>query len=329
MKRLEGKNILIVGGAGYIGSHMSAFLSDMNYTPVVLDDLSTGHRDAVLNAEFIEGSIADSDLLDHLFQNYSFDAVMHFASFIQVGESVKFPEKYYQNNVANTLNLLSAMLKHKINKFIFSSTAAVYGEPQYTPIDENHPIKPINPYGHSKNMVEQMLADFMYAYGLQYAVLRYFNAAGADPKGRLSERHFPETHLIPIILEAANGQREAVTVYGEDYPTPDGTCIRDFIHVTDLCDAHFKALSCLDQGKNNCIYNLGTGQGYSVKQVIDAAREVTEREIPVIYGARREGDPAILVADARRAMRDLKWTPRYSDLKMIIQHAWVKRGSQW
>lgn len=316
------KNVLIVGGAGYIGSHMSAFLAGTDYTPVVLDDLSTGHRDAVMNVEFIEGSMADFALLDDIFSTRSFLAVMHFASFIQVGESVKSPEKYYQNNVTNTLNLLKAMLKHKINKFIFSSTAAVYGEPQYTPIDENHLIKPINPYGCSKSMVEQMLADLMHAHGFQYAVLRYFNAAGADPSGKLCERHMPETHLIPLILQVASKQSEAITVNGQDYPTADGTCIRDYIHVTDLCDAHFKALSWLNQGEKCGIYNLGTGQGYSVKQVIEAAREITGAKIPVIYGPRRMGDPAILVADAKRAMQDLKWMPHYSDLKTIIQHAW-------
>jgi UDP-glucose 4-epimerase len=242
------KNILVVGGAGYIGSHMSAFLSSTDYKPIILDDLSTGHREAALDAEFIEGSIADTALLNEIFSTHSIAAVMHFASFIQVGESVKSPEKYYQNNVANTLNLLTMMLKHNINKFIFSSTAAVYGEPQYTPIDENHVIKPINPYGYSKSMIEQVLADLMHAHGFQYAVLRYFNAAGADPSGKLSERHFPETHLIPLVLEVARGQREAITVNGQDYPTPDGTCIRDYIHVTDLCDAHFKALSGLERG---------------------------------------------------------------------------------
>ncbi|HSW93950.1 MAG TPA: UDP-glucose 4-epimerase GalE [Gammaproteobacteria bacterium] len=316
------KNILVVGGAGYIGSHMTAWLTDLGHTPVVLDDLSTGHRDAVSDAECIEGSIADADLLDRVFKSRPFDAVMHFASFIQVGESVKFPEKYYQNNVVNTLNLLTAMLKHKINQFIFSSTAAVYGEPHTLPIDENHPIQPINPYGHSKSMVEQILADLMRAHGLQYAVLRYFNAAGADPAGRLSERHEPETHLIPLILQVALGQRDAITVYGNDYATPDGTCIRDYVHVTDLCDAHFKALSLLEQGQKSCIYNLGTGQGHSVNEVIEAAREITGCAISVRYGTRREGDPAVLVADARRAMQDLHWVPRYSDLKTIIQHAW-------
>lgn len=316
------KNILIVGGAGYIGSHMSAYLSQMDCTPVILDDLSTGHREAVLGAEMIEGSIADSALLSDLFSTRSFDAVMHFASFIQVGESVNVPEKYYQNNVANTLNLLSMMLKHKVNQFIFSSTAAVYGEPQYTPMDEKHPINPMNPYGYSKSMIEQVLSDLRHAHGFQYAILRYFNAAGADPEGRLCERHEPETHLIPLILQVASGKRDAITINGKDYSTPDGTCIRDYIHVMDLCDAHFKALSLLDKGDRYCLYNLGTGEGYSVQQVIDAAREITGCDIPVKYGPRREGDPAVLIADATRARQDLKWSPQYSDLKTIIQHAW-------
>ncbi len=317
------KRILVVGGAGYIGSHMTDYLTRMGYAPYVLDDLSTGHRDAVLEASFIQGSLADTALLDNVFSSQPFDAVMHFASFIQVGESVKLPAKYYQNNVANTLNLLSAMLKHRVNKFIFSSTAAVYGEPHYTPIDEKHPIKPINPYGFSKSMIEQVLADLMQAQGFQYAVLRYFNAAGADPNGKLSERHEPETHLIPLVLQVAAGQRDSIMVYGQDYPTPDGTCVRDYVHVTDLCDAHFKALSLLESGEKSCIYNLGTGQGYSVQQVIQTAREVTGHAIPVVYGPRRAGDPAILVADAKRAMRELKWCPRYSDLKTIIHHVWA------
>lgn len=319
---IKNKKILVVGGAGFIGSHMTAFLSREDCIPVVLDDFSTGHRDAISGAKWIEGNIADTALLEKIFAAHSFDAVMHFASFIQVEESVKFPEKYYQNNVSHTLNLLTTMLKYNIKKFIFSSTAAVYGEPCYTPIDENHPLNPINPYGFSKRMIEQMLADLMHAHGLQYAVLRYFNAAGADPSGKLSERHEPETHLIPLLLHVAQGRRKTITINGNDYPTADGTCIRDYIHVTDLCDAHFKALARLELGEKCCIYNLGTGQGHSIKQVIEAVRDVTTCEIPVIYGPRRMGDPAILVADATRAMRDLQWNPAYSDLKTIIQHAW-------
>ncbi len=316
------KNILVVGGAGYIGSHMTDFLQRFGYTPVVLDDLSTGHRDAVLDNELIVGSLRDISLLDQIFKSRTFDAVMHFASFIQVGESMHNPIKYYQNNVAHTLNLLNAMIKHNVKKFIFSSTAAVYGEPQYTPIDEHHPIAPINPYGRSKQMVERVLQDLSAAQGFCYAALRYFNAAGADPAGRLTERHEPETHLIPLVLQVARGDREAVTIHGRDYLTPDGTCIRDYIHVTDLCDAHLKSLHALDQGKTQSVYNLGTGQGYSVQQIVDVAREVTQRKIPVIYGPRRIGDPAILVADAKQAMRELKWTPVNSDLRTIIQHAW-------
>lgn len=317
------KNILVVGGAGYIGSHMTDYLVSQGYVPVVLDDLSTGHRDAVTTTELIVGNIADTVLLDKIFHDRKFDAVMHFASFIQVGESVINPVKYYQNNVANTLNLLNAMLKHHVMKFIFSSTAAVYGEPKYTPIDENHPIVPINPYGRSKMMIEQVLSDLSRANGLRYAALRYFNAAGRNPDGKLRERHDPETHLIPLVLQVARGERESLMINGRDYDTHDGTCIRDYIHVMDLCDAHLKALQALDKNKIECIYNLGTGQGHSIQEVLETARAVTKCDISVIYGPRREGDPAILVADAKRAMQELQWVPRYSELKTIIQHAWT------
>lgn len=315
------KSILIVGGAGYIGSHMVKMLERLNYSPIVLDNLSTGHRDAVLNAEFIIGDMADTALLDHIFKTHTISAVMHFASFIQVGESVLNPAKYYTNNVAGTLNLLNAMLRWQVNHFIFSSTAAVYGEPVYTPIDEKHPLVPINPYGHSKRMIEKMLEDYASAYGLQYAILRYFNAAGADPDGDLSERHDPETHLIPLILQAAQDPRKKITVFSRDYPTFDGTCVRDYIHVNDLCDAHLLALEALEAGKQSCTYNLGTGQGYSVQQVIDAARDVTGCSIEVIEGSRRQGDPAVLIADATSAMQELNWKPRYPDIHTIIQHA--------
>ena len=319
------KAILIVGGAGYIGSHMTHYLTRSGYHPVVLDNLSTGHRDAVQNAEFILGDMSDAELLDKIFSTHSFLAVMHFASFIQVGESVQDPAKYYKNNVANTLTLLEAMLKWNVKKFIFSSTAAVYGEPQYTPIDENHPLLPMNPYGHSKRMIEQVLEDFSYAYDFQFAALRYFNAAGADPDGTLTERHEPETHLIPLILRVARGkkrEKKAITVYGRDYPTVDGTCIRDYIHVVDLCAAHLLALETLMKDKKSFSYNLGTGKGYSVQEVIDAARRITKHEIPVIEGDRRLGDPAILIADVASAMRELNWRPRYSNLETMIQDAW-------
>jgi len=318
------KTILVVGGAGYIGSHMTDYLQREGYNPIVLDDLSSGHRDAVLHAEFVEGNILDSQLLDKLFSTYQIHAVMHFASFIQVGESVQHPAKYYQNNVSGTLNLLTAMLKHRVNKFIFSSTAAVYGEPKYTPIDEKHPILPINPYGHSKQMVEQMLEDFSRSYDFNYATLRYFNAAGADPAGKLHERHEPETHLIPLVLQVAAGKREAITLYGQDYPTIDGSCIRDYIHVIDLCSAHLLAMQQLETGVKSCAYNLGTGHGYSVLQLIDTASRVTQKNIPIIYGERRAGDSAILIADPTAAMQELNWQPQYSDLETIIKHAWME-----
>jgi UDP-glucose 4-epimerase len=314
--------ILVVGGAGYIGSHMVSCLKKAGYTPVVLDNLSTGHAESVLNAELIVGDMMNQEVLDRIFFENQFEAVMHFAAFIQVGESVKHPAKYYQNNVVATLQLLNAMIKWNVKHFIFSSTAAVYGEPQYTPIDEKHPLLPINPYGHSKLMVEQILEDYSRAYDFNFMALRYFNAAGADPSGKLAEHHEPETHLIPLILQTAQGVRNAITVYGRDYETPDKTCIRDYVHVSDLCSAHLLALQALINGAESNIYNLGTGQGFSVQQVIDVAREVTNVDILVIEGERRAGDPAILVANPERAMKELKWKPRYSDLKTIIQHAW-------
>lgn len=317
------KPILVVGGAGFIGSHMVLCLQRAGFTPIVFDNLSTGHRDAVINAELIVGDLSDHHQLKKLFETYDFLAVMHFASFIQVGESVVKPAQYYQNNVVGTLQLLNAMLHAKVHNFIFSSTAAVYGEPRYTPMDEQHPLSPVNPYGHSKRMVEQILEDFANAYHLRYASLRYFNAAGADPEGRLSERHEPETHLIPLILRAAKNSQSAITIFGRDYSTPDGTCVRDYIHVNDLCEAHLLALQALLNGQSQMIYNLGTGQGYSVQEVIDAAKAVTQNEINVIEGSRRLGDPAVLVADPSRAFKELGWTLKYPELTTIIKHAWA------
>lgn len=314
--------ILVVGGAGYIGSHMVKCLNQAGYEPIVLDNLSSGHRDAVQGAELIVGDMMNADLLEKIFAQHDFAAVMHFAALIQVGESVEQPVKYYQNNVAATLQLLTTMLKWKVKNFIFSSTAAVYGEPQYTPINEQHPLAPINPYGRSKHMVEQMLEDFAKSYEFRYASLRYFNAAGADPDGQLAERHDPETHLIPLVLQAASGRRRDITVYGRNYPIIDGTCVRDYVHVNDLCSAHLLALQALIKDKKSMIYNLGTGQGFSVQQVIDMAREVTGCDIKVVNGERRAGDPAVLVADASKAMTELGWQPKYSELKMIIEHAW-------
>jgi UDP-glucose 4-epimerase len=315
-------NLLVVDGAGYIGSHMVKHLLRRGCNVVTFDNLSTGYRDAVLGGEFVLGDLADRAALDALFARHAFDAVFHFASSIQVGESVKAPAKYYANNVVNTLNLLDVMVKHRVKRFVFSSTAAVYGEPAYTPIDEAHPKQPINPYGKTKWMVEQILDDYDRAYGLKSIALRYFNAAGADPEGELGERHDPETHLIPLVLQAASGRRPHISVFGRDYDTPDGTCIRDYIHVTDLADAHWLALQRLLAGAPSAAYNLGNGNGFSVQQVIDAAARVTGRPIPVIDAPRREGDPARLVADGTTARRDLGWQPTRIDLKTLIEDAW-------
>lgn len=314
--------VLVVGGAGYIGSHMVKMLGQQGCRVTTLDDLSSGHRDAVLCGDFVQGNFGDRAVLDAVLSQ-GFDAVMHFASFIQVGESVQQPDKYYRNNVIYTLGLLDAMRAHGVNKFIFSSTAATFGEPQYTPIDERHPQQPINPYGRTKLMVEQALADYDKAYGFKSVCLRYFNAAGADPQGQLGERHDPETHLIPLILQAASGRRPHISVFGQDYDTPDGTCIRDYIHINDLCSAHWLALQSLMSGQSSQAYNLGNGNGFSVQEVIDAAKQVTGRHIPVQHAPRRAGDPARLVADATQARQKLGWQPQYADLATIVQHAWV------
>jgi len=325
------ETILVVGGAGYIGSHMVKMLLGRGYGLTTLDNLSTGHRDAVLGGEFVLGDLVDRALLDKLFSERKIDGVMHFASFIQVGESVQNPARYYENNVVNTLNLLDAMVAHDVKRFIFSSSAAVYGEPIRMPIDEAHPKNPINPYGRSKWMVEQMLADYDRAYALKSISLRYFNAAGADPEGQLGERHEPETHLIPLVLQAASGRRESVQVFGRDYDTPDGTCIRDYVHVTDLCEAHLLALDRLLQGGASAAFNLGNGNGFSVQQVIDTTCEATGKDIPVKDAPRREGDPARLVADATLARKELGWSPRYDELETIVRHAWQweNAGGRW
>ena len=313
--------VLVVGGAGYIGSHMVKMLGRQGCDVTTLDDLSSGHRDAVVCGDFVQGDMGDRAVLDAVLAR-GFDAVMHFASFIQVGESVQQPAKYYQNNVVNTLGLLDAMRSHGVGRFIFSSTAATFGEPQYSPIDERHPQQPINPYGRTKLMVEQVLADYERAYGLRSVCLRYFSAAGADPEGQLGERHEPETHLIPLVLQAASGRRPHIGVFGRDYDTPDGTCVRDYIHIEDLCSAHGLALQSLMGGAGSQAYNLGNGQGFSVQEVIDTAQQVTGRPIAVVNGPRRAGDPARLVADASLIREKLGWQPRYADLATIVEHAW-------
>ncbi len=314
--------ILVAGGAGYIGAHMVSTLTDNGFEVVTLDNLSSGYRSAVLDGELIEGDLRDVQLLERLFQRHSFDGVMHFAAHIEVGESVRDPSKYYRNNFSYTQNLLDTMVRHGVDVFIFSSTAAIFGEPQRVPIDESHPKMPINPYGRSKWMVEQMLEDYDVAYGLRSIALRYFNAAGADPKGRIGERHDPETHLIPLVLRVASGRRRDITVFGSDYDTEDGTCIRDYIHVNDLCAAHLLALDRLRHGGASDRFNLGNGHGFSVREVISMAERVTGKDISVVYGERRAGDPERLVADAMRARQELGWKPRYGELETIIEHAW-------
>jgi UDP-glucose 4-epimerase len=270
----------------------------------------------------VEGDLGDPSVLDYIFSNYDIDAVMHFAAFIEVAESVRDPAKYYRNNVINTTVLLNAMVQHDIEYFIFSSTAAIFGEPDYTPIDESHSKNPINPYGRSKLMVEQILQDYENAYGLKSTCLRYFNAAGADPDGELGERHQPETHLIPLILQAASGRRPTIRVFGNDYPTEDGTCIRDYIHIIDLCTAHALALEYMQQTGSSARYNLGNGQGFSVQQVIDNVRKITGKDINVTQDARRPGDPAVLVADSSLAQQQLGWQPKYNSIESIISTAW-------
>lgn len=314
--------ILVVGGAGYIGSHMVKMLKCHGHSTVTFDNLSNGKREKVVSGDIVIGDLADLSTLISLFSKNKFDAVMHFASCIDVNESIQNPLKYYENNVFCTLNLLKAMKKYDVKNLIFSSTAAIFGEPVYSPIDEIHQQKPINPYGQSKLMIENILKDCNNAYGLKSVCLRYFNAAGADPDGELGECHEPETHLIPLVLQAASGRREDIKIFGNDYDTPDGSCIRDFIHVVDLCDAHLKALHALVGGMESKNFNLGNGNGFSVKEVISVAEKVTGRKIKVKDENRREGDPAILVANSNAIKEELNWNPIYDELSTIIEHAW-------
>ncbi|MBW2109419.1 MAG: UDP-glucose 4-epimerase GalE [Deltaproteobacteria bacterium] len=314
--------ILVVGGAGYIGSHMCKFLAAHDHVPVVLDNLVCGHRQAVKWGPFFEGPMEDRGLLRRIFSEHEIACVMHFAAFCYVGESMTAPAKYYRNNVAATLTLLEAMVEAEIQGFIFSSSCATYGEPEKIPIPEDHPLNPINPYGRTKLMVEQILADFRRAYGLESVCLRYFNAAGADPDGELGEDHDPETHLIPLVLQTALGQRPHIDVFGDDYPTKDGTCIRDYIHIQDLAQAHLAALERLLDGKPGGVFNLGNGEGFSVRDVIEVARKATGAPIPEKVTPRRPGDPAVLVGSSEKARQELGWKPRFADLETIIETAW-------
>lgn len=313
--------ILVVGGAGYIGSHMLKRLQNTNHEVEVLDNLSTGFETNTLGFPFHKCDLADKDRVYTILQN-KYDLVMHFASYINVGESYINPQKYYENNVQNTLNLLSCMIDLKILNFIFSSTAAVYGEPESVPISEDQKINPVNPYGQTKAIVENILKDYDKAYGLKFMSLRYFNACGAHPDGTIGERHDPETHLIPLILQAASGRKDKVKVYGDDYPTKDGTCIRDYIHVMDLAEAHLLALEDLYQNQSSEIYNIGNNQGFSVSEIVNAAKEITQKKINIEISDRRKGDPGQLIADNNKIIKNLKWSAQYSDLKTIISSAW-------
>jgi UDP-glucose 4-epimerase len=315
--------ILVTGGAGYIGSHYVQLAREKGDEVVVLDSLVYGHRQAVPeNVPLIVGDMGDAALLDRLFADYKIEAVVHFAAYAYVGESVTDPAKYYNNNTASTLHLLDAMRRHGIRDFVFSSTCATYGDPQYVPIDERHPQAPINPYGETKFFVEHILRAYEHAYGLRFTALRYFNAAGADPSGRIGESHDPETHLIPLILQVAKGTRDAIQIFGTDYDTPDGTCIRDYIHVTDLAQAHDLALKRLQTGGTSDFYNLGTEQGNSVKEVIASAEQITGRSIKSVESPRREGDPPRLVASAEKARNQLGWRPQFQNLDEIVATAW-------
>jgi len=313
--------ILVTGGAGYVGSHAARLLARAGHEVCIYDNLCFGHRAAALSGKFVEGHLAERDKLTSLMKSEKIEAVMHFAAFAFVGESVQDPAKYYENNIVGSLHLLEAMRAAGVWRIVFSSTTATYGEPTRVPITEEEPQKPINPYGFTKLVVEQALADYAHAYGFGYAALRYFNASGASPDGDLGEDHTPETHLIPLVLQVALGQRSHITIFGEDYPTPDGTCIRDYIHVDDLGTAHVKAIELLQPGQGLKL-NLGTGHGASVLEVIDACRRATGHAIPTVSGMRRAGDPARLVADCSLAQKTLTWEPCYPTIQSIVDTAW-------
>jgi len=314
--------ILITGGAGYIGSHCSLDLIRAGYECIVLDNLSYGHEEALQTKNFCKVDLENINEIREVFKKYSIEAVIHFAAFAYVGESVENPQKYYYNNVVNTLNLLNVMLENNVKKIVFSSTCATYGNPEYTPIDEKHPQNPINPYGTTKLMIEKILQDYDRAYGLKYIALRYFNASGADDKENIGESHSPETHLIPLVLQTALGKRDCIKIFGDDYDTLDGTCIRDYIHVNDLAKAHRLALEKLFNGSSSAFFNLGTGKGFSVKEIIEVSEKITGKTINKEFVERRAGDPPILVADNKKAREILGWNPEFTEIEDIIQTAW-------
>lgn len=314
-------NVLVAGGAGYIGSHVCKMLTRKGYNVIIYDNLSHGYEFLAKYGKFILGDIGDKRQLDLVFKNYKIDVVMHFCAYIEVGESVQNPRKYYVNNLYHAINLFDTMLENGVNKLIFSSTAAVYGMPENVPIDEEEPKNPINPYGRTKWMIEQVLKDYSNAHGFKYVAFRYFNAAGADPEGELGEAHEPETHLIPLVLDAALGIRKSIKIFGTDYPTPDGTCIRDYIHVNDLATAHIKGIEYLMNGNESNYFNLGNGTGFSVREIIDTVKKVTGKNFEVEEVERRPGDPAILIAKSDKARKILNWTPEYG-IEDIVKHAW-------
>lgn len=314
--------VLVTGGAGYVGSHTIELLLQRNYKVIAIDDLSEGHRSALSEELLVEGDIGDRDLVVRLIERHRVDSVLHFAARCYVGESVENPRRYVEENVIKTARLLHSLLDSSVRLFVFSSTCATYGVPHRIPIAEDHPQDPVNPYGETKYFVERILRRYDRAYGLRSISLRYFNAAGASPSGKLGESHQPETHLIPLALEAALGKRPAVSIFGTDYDTPDGSCVRDYVHVTDLADAHILALEKLWDGSPSGAFNLGAGRGHSVLEVIEQARKVTGRAVAVCEAGRRPGDPPVLVADTSRSQRELSWKPRYSDLNTILETAW-------
>ncbi|MFC1538948.1 UDP-glucose 4-epimerase GalE [Candidatus Latescibacterota bacterium] len=316
------KTVLVTGGAGYIGSHTCKALSKAGYLPVTLDSLVYGHSESVKWGPLIEGDILERNVLDRVFEEYTPLGILHFAAYIDVGESVRNPGKYYRNNVSGTISLLEAARDYNCERFVFSSTAATYGEPEEIPIPVDHPQKPLSPYGWSKLMIEQLLKDFDKAYDICHASLRYFNAAGADPDNEIGEMHDPESHLIPLAIKAVQGLRPAIEIFGTDYPTPDKTAIRDYIHVTDLAEAHVKALECLLSGNESFALNMGTGKGHSVREVIEAVGHISGKPVPVKETGRRPGDAPVLIADSSLANDILDWKPVITDLNDIIETAW-------
>jgi UDP-glucose 4-epimerase len=315
--------ILITGGAGYIGSHANKALNNKGQETVVYDNLSRGHRELAKWGHFVHGDLADREFLRLCFRTYRIEAVMHYGAFCCVGESVTHPSEYYRNNVANIINLLDAMVEYSVKYFVFSSSCTTYGNPLQIPITEDHPQQPINPYGKTKLMVEQILKDYDEAYGIRHVCLRYFNAAGADPEGEIGEWHEPEPHLIPLVLKVATGQCDHVKIYGTDYGTPDGTCIRDYIHVNDLAAGHLLAIKYFQSGAPSNAFNLGNGNGFSVREVIHAVERVTGKSIKIVEAERRSGDPLILVGSSNKARQILNWRPEYPDINEIIKTAWL------